>query len=140
MAMPLSLRQTLKLAEADLAEAEKNAANLRGVVEGLRNAIALYQGMEDGNHSPRAGNGTIPRTDAILAVMRENPSRPMGVKDLAPLVGSKRNLTENHKAVSAGLSYLKAQGKVRSIGQADWLLAGVPDPAEPPKDPDEIPF
>jgi hypothetical protein len=133
LAVALSLKQTLKLAEADLARSEEQTAELRTVVDGLRAALARYQGAD----APRPVNGVLGRTDAVLAVLSEQPTTALSVRQIGPLVGSKRGTVEDPDAISAALSHLKNQHKVRSSIRGYWMLSGITDPDEPADDNDD---
>lgn len=151
--MALTLRQALKLAESELDQSERQTAELRVVVDGLRAALARYKNAD--TDRARASDAIMPRTEAVLEVMAERPT-PMGVSELTPFVASKRGQNEDRDAISAALSYLKAQGKVYQAASGGWLLSSIPDPDLPADeniagrlpdpfppgdvDPDDIPF
>jgi hypothetical protein len=73
--------------------------------------------------------------------MADDPMTPQTVRGLIDPVSSRRfGTTETAKSISAALSYLKSQGKVKSVGRDEWVLDESPNPYDAEVDPDDVPF
>jgi hypothetical protein len=134
----VSLPTAIKRTRQELAESEARTEALRIRLKALEEAANEFA-TEDGDQPP--GNpGALPRTDAILAVMRTQPTTTWGAAELRTPVGAMRGTIEESKDLAAALSYLRSVQKIWSPRRGEWMLAGMPDPmAGAPNDPNEVP-
>jgi hypothetical protein len=148
--MALTLSAAIRRTRHELTESQQRTEALQGRLTALEQAAQELDG--DDERRPRPDPGAVPRTDAILAVMREQPTVAWTTAQLKPLVSSLRHINEETKDLAAALSYLGQQRKVRSVSRGEWMLYDVPSdletlpvesaPTGPPVgfDPDDIPF
>lgn len=136
--MSITLPAAIKRTRQELAESEARTDALRVRLKALEEASAELNGDEP--RRPRE-DGAEPRTDAILAVMRTQPTIAWTAATLKPEVGSRRGTVEESKDLAAALSYLRQQGKVHSPHRGEWMLSGFdPEYETLQVDPDDIPF
>ncbi len=132
----MDLETALADAEASLADAERQLAELTERIEtlsiekrGLELSLARHRGESSPAERPKALNPWVPlaRTDAIIKIMEEasDPLSPTSIVKTLADVGREGDTSHN---VSAALSYLQGQNKVRSLGRGRWVLAETPLP------------
>lgn len=139
--MSVSLPAAIKRTRQELAESEARTEALRIRLKALEEAADEFATAGEDQQS-QAGAGAMPRTDAILAVMRTQPTVSWGAAELKAPVGSMRGTIEDSKDLAAALSYLRSIQKVWSPRRGEWMLAGMSDEFStlPREDPDDIPF
>jgi hypothetical protein len=147
--MALTLTAAIRRTRQELVESEQRTDALRVRLTALEQAAEELD--RDDERRPRSEPATVPRTDAILEVMREQPTVAWTTGQLKPKVGHLRGTIEETKDLAAALSYLGQQRKVRSVSRGEWMLYEVPadletlpvDPDPDPTiewDPDNMPF
>jgi len=128
ISLPAAIRRTRQ----ELVDSETRVAALRIRLAALEEAAREFVPDD----SPRAivPTGTERRTDAVLAVMRGDPTKAWGAAELAGPVAARRNSVERSKDIAAALSYLRDKGSVWSPHRGEWMLGGVRDPRDPEPD------
>ncbi len=134
----MDLETALADADAALAVAEQELVELRERIEalttekrGLELSLARHRGEPA---HPKEATKTdnawtrLARTNAIIKVMEDarDPLSPADVVRTLSAVGREGDTSHN---VSAALSYLQGQKKVRSLGRGRWVLAETPLPS-----------
>jgi hypothetical protein len=137
--MAVSLPTAIKRTRQELAESEARTQALRARLKALEEAADEFATAGE-DRTPNNASA-IPRTDAVLMVMRRDPSATWGASDLKAPVGAMRGTVEDSKDLAAALSYLRSIQKVWSPRRGEWMLFGMPDPMQgAPHDPNVIPI
>jgi hypothetical protein len=130
--------------EAALAAAEQELAELTERIDALRlekRGLELFVARHRGDQPREAGwdgiktkpvHPWVPlaRTDAILEAL-ETVAEPLSPGAITDMLTEKGRTGDTPKNVSAALSYLQTQDKVRSLGRGRWVLAKTPLPLLP---------
>ena len=134
-------RTALAEAEREVEAAKEKVEQLRREQHGLELALARHQGQESGLTPNRliglAGEDfekvraerehQMARTDAIQEVMAQTPE-PLSPAEVVGRLRARGRTDDTPHNVSAALSYLQRQGRVRSLGRGQWVLAETPLP------------
>jgi hypothetical protein len=135
----MDLESALADAEAALADAERQLGELRERIEaltvekrGLELSLARHRGEPaHAKEAPKAENQWtgMPRTDAIIKVL-EDADDTLSPADIVRKLSAKGREGDTSHNVSAALSYLQGQKKVRSLGRGRWVLHETPLPVD----------
>jgi hypothetical protein len=128
-----ALRAALAKAEAELQGLQREAEAIADRIEEIANVkTALEYTISRQGTSRRItqedADGSwalLSRRAAILKLLAES-ARPLSPTDIAEGLVA-RGRTDNTRGVSATLSRLKLDAKVRSMGYSKWVASGAPE-------------